>query len=191
MYRLLTTLLLMLPAAAQTTVTAPETGEKPAAQNYFTDTILVDQHGTEHRFYSDLIKHRVVIINVMFSECKDSCPRMAETFARLQDWLGPRLDKEVEMLSISVDPETDNPARLNAYAKKFNARRGWYFLTGKKENVDLVLKRLGLYVEQRQDHLNLFLIGNDRTGLWKKAFGMAPTDQTIATLNSVLQDEAR
>jgi len=56
--------------------------------------------------------------------------------------------------------------------------------------VETVLRKLGQYVEQKQDHSNVFLIGNDRTGLWKKAFGMAPTQQTIETLNSVLRDGA-
>jgi protein SCO1/2 len=181
-------LIALFAASAQSTAPAPPKGGTSAAQRYFTDTALVDQNGTERRFYSDLIQGRVVIINVMFTTCKDSCPRMAETFARLQDWLGARLDKEVYMLSISVDPETDTPARLKAYAQSFKARPGWYFLTGSKANVETVLRKLGQYVEQKQDHSNVFLIGNDRTGLWKKAFGMAPTDQTIATVNSVLRD---
>jgi len=174
-----------LAASAQTAAPPPAEG---AARRYFTDTVLVDQTGAERRFYSDLIKDRVVVINVMFATCKDSCPRMAESFARLQDWLGDRLDRDVHMISISIDPETDTPARLKEYAQKYKARPGWYFLTGPKANVETVLKKLGLYAQQKQDHLNLFLIGNDRTGLWKKAFGMAPVDQTIATLNSVLQD---
>jgi len=178
----------LLAASAQTSPPVPPKGGPSAAQHYFTDTILIDQNGTERRFYSDLIKGRVVITNVMFTTCKDSCPRMAETFARLQDWLGARLNNEVYMLSISVDPETDTPARLKTYAQTFKARPGWYFLTGAKANVGTVLRRLGLYVEQRQDHSNIFLIGNDRTGLWTKAFGMAPTEQTIATVSKVLRD---
>lgn len=186
--RFLTFFIAYVAASAQTTVPAPSTSGIGAAQRYFTDTVLVDQDGAEQRFYSDLIKDRVVIINTMFATCKDSCPCMAETFARLQDWLGSRLAKEVYMLSISVDAETDTPTRLKTYAQNFKAKPGWYFLTGRKANVETVLKRLGLYVDQKQEHLNIFLIGNDRTGLWKKAFGMAPTDQTIATLNSVLQD---
>ena len=165
-----------------------QSGETNAAQKYFSDTVLVDQNGEEHRFYSDLMKNRVVIVNVMFTTCKESCPRMAETLARLQDWLGPRLGKEVSMLSISIDPETDTPSMLSAYAQRFKARPGWYFLSGKRANVETVLKKLGLYAERKQEHRNLFLVGNDRTGLWKKAFAMAPPDQTIATLNSVLLD---
>lgn len=160
------------------------------AQKYFSDTLLIDQDGVERRFYADLIKHKVVVINVMFTTCKDSCPVMARNFARIQDWLGPRLGKEVQMLSISVDPDTDTPPRLKAYAQQFKARPGWYFLSGNKENVETILRKLGLYVEQKQDHLNVFLIGNDRTGLWKKALGVADGEKLIQVVDTVLRDGA-
>src|ERR1700723_1667716 len=90
-----------------------------AAQNYFTDTVLIDQNGIERRFYSDLVKGKTVVINVMFTTCKDSCPRMAANYARIQEWLGPRLGKDASMISITIDPETDSPARLKAYGEKF------------------------------------------------------------------------
>src|SRR5215831_16692702 len=122
--RFLALLVACLAAGAQTTGNA--------ALNYFTDTVLVDQNGVERRFYSDLIKDKVVIINAIFASCKDSCPVMSKTFARIQDELGSRLDKQVMMLSISVDPENDTPAVLKAYAQDAKAKPGWYFLTGKK-----------------------------------------------------------
>lgn len=163
-------------------------GDEAAARKYFTDTVLVDQDGVERRFYSDLMEGKVVIINVMFTTCTDSCPRMAGNFASIARWLGPRLGKDVRMISISIDPETDTPALLKAYAERFAAPPGWYFLGGRKQDVDSVLKKLGLYVEAKQDHLNLFLIGNVPTGLWKKAFGMADSKDLIGVVDSVIRD---
>ena len=180
-------LALGLVPASQARPTQAQTNQSPA-QRYFTDTLLVDQNGVEHRFYTDLIKGKVVIINVIFTSCKNTCPMMTATFARLQDWLGARLNTDVNMISISVDPETDTPQRLKVYADSFKARPGWFFLTGNKENVATVLRKLGQYVELKEDHANIFLIGNDRTGLWKKAFGMAATEKVIETLDSVLRD---
>jgi protein SCO1 len=159
-----------------------------AAARYFTDTVLVDQDGVERKFYSDMIKGKVVVINVMFATCENSCPMMAANLAKIQKSLGPRMGQDVSLISISVDPETDTPPRLKEYSKRFNAKPGWYFLTGQKDNVDLILKKLGLYVEQKQDHLNLFLIGNDRTGLWKKALGVADADKLVQVVESVLHD---
>src|SRR6266567_2436988 len=159
-----------------------------AAEKYFTDTVLVDQDGKEQQFYTDLIKDKVVVIHAMFATCKDSCPRMEANFARIQKWLGPKLGTDVRLLSISIDPETDTPAVLKQYGERFDAKPGWYFLTGKKQNVELVLHKLGLYVENKQDHLNVFLIGNDRTGLWKKALGASDSEKLIGVVKSVLED---
>jgi protein SCO1/2 len=159
-----------------------------AAANYFTNTVLVDQDGIDRRFYSDLIEGKVAIVNVMFTTCENSCPVMEANFERIEKWLGPRLGESVRLISISIDPETDTPARLKAYAKRFNAKPGWYFLSGRRDNVELILRKLGLYVEQKQDHLNLFLIGNDRTGLWKKALGISDPDKLIQVVSTVLHD---
>lgn len=159
-----------------------------ALGKYLTDVVLVDQNGAEKHFYSDLVKGKVVIIDAMFTTCEGSCPMMERNFARIQEWLGPRLGRDVNLISISVDPGTDTPARLKTYADNLKARPGWYFLTGDKANVDLILHKLGLYVEDKQDHLSVFLIGNDRTGLWKKAFGIATPEKIIPVVDSVLQD---
>jgi protein SCO1/2 len=114
---------------------------------------------------------------------------MNRNLEKVQEALGERLGKEVHIISISVDPTVDTPASLKEYAKKLHARPGWYFLTGDKENVDLALHKLGQFVENKQDHLNIFIIGNERTGLWKKAFGLAPSDQLIKVVESVINDQ--
>jgi protein SCO1/2 len=155
-------------------------------RNYFTDTPLVDQDGNSHRFYTDLLKGHTVVMNFMFTACRNSCPVMAGNFANIQKWLGDRLGKSVLLLSFTVDPDTDTASTLKAYAMRMKARPGWYFLTGTKDDLKLVLQRLGQYVEQRDDHQNLFLIVNEPAGLMKKAFGMAGTRDLIATIDSVI-----
>ena len=44
------------------------------AQTWFTDTVLKDQNGRELRFYSDVLKDKVVMLNVIFTHCNDACP---------------------------------------------------------------------------------------------------------------------
>ena len=162
--------------------------EPSSAQKYFTDVELIDQDGKALRLYSDLIKGKVVIINAMFTSCKGVCPPMTHNMEQIQDWLGNRLGKDVRLLSFSVDPDTDTPPVLKEFASKYHARPGWHFLTGKKENLEFALRKLGQYVEVREDHTNIFIIGNDRTGLWKKAFGLAQPDSLIKVIESVLED---
>lgn len=176
----------------QTPSISQDTGAQPlssAARNYFTDTLLVDQDGRQLRFYTDLLQGKVVVVNSFFSSCTDSCPAMSGTLARIQDWLADRLGKEACIISISVDPLNDTPPVLKQYAHRFNARPGWSFLTGKPRDVELVLQKLGQYVDAREDHLNIFIIGNERTGLWKKAFGLAMPDDIIKIIDSVLSDK--
>jgi protein SCO1/2 len=149
----------------------------------------VDQDGRQLRFYTDLLEGKVVVINSFFSSCTDSCPLMSGTLARIQDRLGDRLGKEAYLISISVDPHTDTPPVLKQYAQRFKARLGWSFLTGQPQDVEFVLRKLGQYVDAKEDHMNIFIIGNERTGLWKKAFGLARPDDIIKVLDSVLSDK--
>jgi protein SCO1/2 len=177
--------LLLLPAAGwgQQDATALSPSHR-----YFGDIPLIDQDGREMRLYSDLMQGKVVVIDVMFTACTGACPIMNSTFAKIQDHLGERLGKDVVLLSISVDPARDTPAKLKEVAARFKARPGWFFLTGRKENVEAALRKLGQWVETPAAHQSLFLIGNDRTGLWKKAFGLAKPEDILPVVDSVVND---
>ena len=159
-----------------------------SAQNYFTDVLLVNQDGEKMRFYTDLLQGKTVIINSFFATCQGSCLPITRNLEKVQEALGDRLGKDARIISISVDPTVDTPAELKAFGKKFHARPGWYFLTGSKENVEFVLKKIGQFVTDKQDHYNIIIVGNDRTGLWKKAFGLAKSDALVEVVESVLND---
>lgn len=176
-----------LSAAAATNAPA-EQGQESAAHHYFTDVELIDQDGKPHRLYSDLLAGRTVIVDSFFSSCTGSCPAVAATLARVQAALGDRLGRDVVLLSLSVDPQTDTPPRLKEYATRLGAKPGWYFLTGSKQNVDLALQKLGQYSERKEDHTNLLIVGNERTGLWKKVFGLAKPEEVLAIVQGVLDD---
>ena len=173
-------LMFVSAAAAQT---------ENAAAKYFGDVELLDQDGRTLKFYTDVIQGKTVIINALFTTCTGVCPTMSRTFARIQEAVGPRLGKDVFLVSITVDPETDTPAKLKQYAQKFHARKGWSFLTGKKENVDAALYKLGQYVEQKSDHTSIVIVGNEATGLWKKAFGLASAQDLIKLVEGVMNDK--
>ena len=166
---------------------APE--QPTAASKYFTDVELLDQDGKSVRFYSDVLKGKTVVVNAFFTTCTSVCPPMNRNMEKIQEALGDRVGKDVFLVSVSVDPATDTPPRLKEYAQKFHARPGWTFLTGKKENVDWALYKLGQYVQNKDDHKTVIIIGNERTGLWKKAFGLARADELIAVVNSVADDK--
>jgi protein SCO1 len=176
-------------AQEQTATQTPGANAESAAKKYFSDVVLVNQNGEKMRFYSDLLEGKVVIINSFFATCAGSCLPLNRNLEKVQQSLGARMGKDVHIISISVDPAVDTPASLKAYAKKLKAGPGWYFLTGDKETVEFALKKIGHFVDNKQDHLNIFIIGNERTGLWKKAFGLAKNEELMKVVDSVLADK--
>ena len=159
-----------------------------AGDPYLAKLSLVDQNGRRVDLYDDLIKNHTVVLNSFFASCTGSCPVMARTFLHLQNKLGDRVGTDVILVSITVDPENDTPEKLKAYAEKIGAKRGWYFLTGSREEVDAALAKLGQYAEQREMHKNIIIAGNDRTGLWKKALAIAPSEEIWKVVESVAND---
>jgi protein SCO1/2 len=177
-----------VPASMQQAEPASSTSERSAAEKYFSDVELINQDGQKMKFYSDVLKNKVVVINTFFTTCTSVCPPMNRNFEKVQEALGDRLGKDAFLVSISVDPTTDTPPRLKEYSQRFHARPGWIFLTGKKENVDWALYKLGQYVEARDDHSTIIIIGNEPKGLWKKAFGLAKADELVKIVEDVIND---
>jgi protein SCO1 len=185
------TLLLLIFSLSPTSPASSRsgTGTNPARQ-YFTDTILLDQDGRSHRFYSDLIAGRVVVINVIFTGCRSSCPIIMGRLAELQDLLGPRMG-QIKFLSISVDPVLDTPRALRAYADTLQAGPEWYFLTGSKESVATVLRRLGDRSSRPEDHSDVIVVGNDASGTWVKLTAIASTEDLAQAVAEVANMPAR
>ena len=159
---------------------------RPAGRKYFTDIELVNQNGEKVRFYSDLIDGKIVVINSFFATCTGVCPVMGGTFKKIQAQFGDRIGKDVHLISISVDPENDTPEALRKYAKATAARPGWTFITGDKKNVEAALYKLGLKTPNKESHTPVVLIGNEPKGVWKKAFGLAASDEVIKLVNEVV-----
>lgn len=147
-------------------------GSGEAPKSYFPNLPLLTQDGETVKFYDDLLKGKVVLINFMFTTCPGVCTPMTANMAKVQRYLGEHVGKDVVMLSISVDPTTDTPNVLKKYADGFKAPRGWYFLTGKKENVATVLYKLGGYVEDKMQHTSVLIIGDEAAGDWMKTHAL-------------------
>jgi protein SCO1/2 len=177
-----------MPAVLQQDQPAATKSVNSAAEKYFSDVELINQDGQKLRFYSDVLKNKVVVINSFFTTCTSVCPPINRNLQKVQEVLGDRLGKQAFIVSITVDPETDTPPRLKEYSRRFHARDGWIFLTGKKENVDWALYKLGQYVETKDDHTNIIIIGNEPKGLWKKAFGLAKADELVSIVDDVIND---
>jgi protein SCO1/2 len=185
--RSLLPLVLLLAVALATPAVAQS--DEAASKHYFTDVELVNQFGEPMRLHEDLMKGKTVVINAFFTECTGVCPVMAKKLAQLQDVFADSMGSELNLISMSVDPITDSPDELMKFARRYGAGPGWYFVGGSKENVDFALSKLGQYVDEREAHSNLLLIGNLRTGLWKKVLGLADTAELAGFVREVMDDK--
>ena len=143
----------------------------PWGANYFPNVPLVTQDGETVRFFDDVIKDKVVVINFIYTHCPDTCPLETAQLVRVQEIMGDRLGKDVFFYSISIDPENDTPEVLREYRKRFKAN--WTFLTGNNEDIVKLRKKLGLYIAEIQgegsnNHNVNMIIGNQATGRWMK-----------------------
>jgi len=164
--------------------------EPGGAAEYFANLPLVDQDGRSVDLYS-LMKDRTVVMNTFFATCTGSCPVATRALVAVQNEYADHVGKDLVLLSITVDPATDTPPKLKEYAKAIGAKSGWYFLTGSKEQVDAALRKIGQYVERREEHQNVMIAGNLKTGLWKKIFALAPSKEILPVVDSVLNDNGK
>jgi protein SCO1/2 len=102
---------------------------------------LVTQDGKTVHFYDDLLKDKIVAIDLIYTHCVDSCPLETARLAQVQQLLGDRVGKDIFFYSISIDPKRDTPEVLKAYAEKYHAGPGWLFLTGKLADIELISKK--------------------------------------------------
>jgi len=139
---------------------------------HFPNVELITQDGKKVHFYDDLIKGKVVALELIYTTCKYNCPLETARMVQLQKLLADHMGKDVFFYSITIDPEHDTPEVLKAYAEKYRVGPGWTFLTGKEADIKLISKRLGLDKlptgNDPDGHMPSLLIGNETTGIWMR-----------------------
>jgi protein SCO1/2 len=152
------------------------------------DLPLLDTDGRARRFRSELVGDAIVAMDFVYTSCTTICPILSTIFAEVQDRLGERVGNGVTLLSLSVDPMTDVPARLKRYAANFEARQGWEFLTGEKSKMDQVLIGLGAYAPDFDQHAPSILIGDARSGTWRRLYGFPSPERIVAVIDEFAAD---
>ena len=147
------------------------------------DALLLTQDGDEVRFVSDVIGDKIVVMDFVYTTCTTVCPVLTALFTQVQTQLGDDLGNEVAMVSMTVDATRDTPARLKAYATKHRVQEGWTWLTGPKPTMDDVLTGLGAFSVSFEDHPAMVIVGDGRTGEWKRMFGFPNPDRIMKVVN--------
>ncbi|MDH4611160.1 SCO family protein [Pseudomonas sp. BN102] len=163
----------------------------PAGDGYFPNTQLFTHEGRAVRFYDDLIRGKVVAINMMYVSCAGRCPIATANLLRVQKMLGERAGRDVFMYSITLQPELDTPQQLKAFVDRHHVGPGWLFLTGAPEDIEQLRFSLGFYdVNPEVDanlanHSGMVRIGNDVYQRWTMAPALAEPEQILSTINHV------
>jgi protein SCO1/2 len=152
-----------------------DTGYTLTAASYKTpDLKLVDVKGREVSLHDSLDGPGPVMLNFIFTTCTTVCPVMSATFSRAQ----AKLDG-VHMVSISIDPEQDTPAKLKAYAHRFEAGPQWSMLTGSLDNSIAVQRAFDIYRGDKMNHEPVIFMRKGPNQPWTRINGFISADDLV------------
>ncbi len=141
-------------------------------ERYFPDALLKTQEGKEVRFYSDLLKNKIVVINFIYTHCQGLCPRQTANLVQVQRELGDHARRNIFFYSISLKPKEDTPEKLREYAEAHHVGPGWRFLTGDPADVERLRLALGfvdpdpVLDRDTSQHIGMILYGNEAKQRW-------------------------
>jgi protein SCO1/2 len=154
---------------------------RSTAEYVVPDVKLVRDDGKAVTLKQELSDGRPVVLNFIYTTCTSICPLSSQTLADLQDRLGAARDK-VHMMSISIDPEEDTPARLREYSQKFGAGPEWQHYTGTREASLDVQRAFNAYRGGKMNHTPLTLVRMAPGNRWVRIDGFATADQLASEL---------
>jgi len=148
-------------------------------ERHFPNVLLTTHEGKKVRFYDDLIKDKIVVINFMYVKCDGVCTGITANLARLQKLLGNRLGRDIFMYSFTLKPEQDSPKVLRRYAEAYHVKKGWTFLTGTPADMELLRRKLGFtdpdpkLDADKSNHIGNVRYGNEPLQLWGSCPGLS------------------
>ena len=161
---------------------------------WFTNVSVRTHDGRTLRFYDDVMRGKVLLINFFYTGCDAICPLMTANLARVQQLLGSRVGKDIFMVSISLRPEYDTPDVLAAYARSHAAGPGWLFLTGKKDDIELLRHRLG-FVDSNpvqdadlEQHIGTVRIANEPLHRWSMSPALLEPTALVSAVKRVIPE---
>ena len=146
---------------------------------YFPNFELTTHEGKKVRFYDDLVKDKIVVINFMYAQCEGICVPITRNLKRVQNLLGKRIGREIFMYSITLKPEDDTPQALKHYVRMHRIKPGWRFLTGKPDEINTLRRKLGFSDSKAKldkdltNHIGMVRYGNEQRQWWAMCPGQA------------------
>jgi protein SCO1/2 len=150
------------------------------------DVAVVRQDGKKLSFIKELDDGRPVILNFIFASCSAICPMLTHVFSKVQTKL-EKDSKKFHLISISIDPENDTPAKLTEYAKKFGAGANWNYYTGTLETSIAIQKAFNAYRGDKMNHSSVIFMRAEPGKPWLRLEGFVSPDVVIREYHNMLQ----
>ncbi|HEU4733372.1 MAG TPA: SCO family protein [Kofleriaceae bacterium] len=148
-------------------------GREIIRQRSFPNIVLTTSEGKRVRFYDDLLRNKIVILNLMYADCNGICPTTTANLKRVQQILRAEVKHDIFIYSMTIKPEEDTPDKLREYAKMHGVRDPhWLFLTGDPGEVDMLRHRLGfadpnpVLDQDKSRHSGMLRYGNEPMAIW-------------------------
>lgn len=149
-------------------------GREMIRKRYFPNFELITQAGKKMTFYDDVLKDKIVILNMMYADCQGVCPTITMNLKHVQKILKEQINREIFIYSMTIKPEVDTPAKLKEYAKMhgIDNNKYWTFLTGKPEEMDIIRHSIGfadpnpVVDKDKSRHSGMLRYGNEPMALW-------------------------
>lgn len=157
----------------------------------FPNVVLQGDDGRSYRFYDDLIRGRIVMVNFFFTGCGDVCPLGTQTLVQVQEKLEGRVGRDIFMYSITLNPDLDSQAAIRDYKETYGVGPGWLFLRGSKDDTELLRRQLG-FVDpdpeldaDLETHIGVVKIGNDAIGRWAACPAFSDPEEIVRVVQTV------
>jgi protein SCO1/2 len=148
------------------------------------DVRLLGHDGQEHSLVALLDSGKPVMLNFIFTSCTTICPVMTSTFREVERQLGP--DREqVQLVSISIDPENDTPTRLAEYAHARGAGEPWAFLTGDLTSIRQTQVAFDAYRGNKMNHVPITFLRASPDEPWLRIDGFAAASDNWRVLRGL------
>lgn len=152
--------------------------ERSVAEIEVPDVVLVNQKGEKVRLKSFLETDQPVIVDFIYATCTTICPVLSAGYVSIQRKFGPE-SENVRLVSITIDPENDNPAELQQYLERYRAQPGWDFLTGSRADINTVMNAFDAYFPNKMSHMPLNFIRTPEEGRWIRLFGLIRSSELM------------
>jgi protein SCO1 len=154
------------------------------------DVLLTDQNGHHVRFTTDVLRERPALISFVYTSCTTTCPLVGATVAAVTEHLQRDL-ASLAIISISVDPDYDTPARLLEWRRQFGEFPQWTLLTGAKRDINELLRAFGAFSANLEEHSEILLVGPNAAGQWTRMSSLAAWDKVAAVVRASVVAHAR